>query len=449
MIVNLQERIAELENNQKKNSSNSSMPPGSDIGRRKQTQSLRTSSGKKPGGQTGHLGETLSFSPTPDEIVTHIVSQCACCGKNISCVNANDYERRQVYDIPPIQMIVTEHLSEIKNCPKCNTVNKATFPEGVNQPVQYGTRVQTFAAYFTQQQLLPYARTTQIFQDLFGHQLSQSFLVNNNKRLAQQLQPFIKELKEKLLHQPVLHADETGYYYNGDRNWLHTLCTENHTLYMPHKVRGKLGIDAMGILPDFKGTLIHDFWKPYNKYSCNHALCNVHHLRELTFCEEVLNCTWAGKMKQFLLKHLQKVNSIKAAGARCFTKGQLQYVHKKYDELITEGKQLYPPPEKVVGKRGPTKKSKPHNLLDRFVDFKSGVLAFILDFSIPFGNNIAEQSIRMMKVKQKISGCFRSEQCAKDFADTRSYIATMQKQGYSIFQALENAISDNPSKLLA
>lgn len=449
MILKLEARITELENNQKKNSTNSSKPPSSDMGKPKQTQSLRKSSGKKPGGQTGHSGETLSFSTTPDEIITHVLSHCACCGKNISGLATLDFERRQVYDLPPIEILVTEHQSEIKSCPKCNTVNKAAFPAGVSQPVQYGTGVQTLAAYFTQFQLLPYARTAQLFRDLFGHSVSASFLVNNNRRLAVQLEPFIKKLKKKLLKQPVLHADETGYYYQGRRNWLHTLCTEKHTFYMPHAKRGKLAMDAMGILPDYKGTLVHDFWKAYNDYCCNHALCNIHHLRDLTFCEEVLNCSWAAKAKQFFLNLLDKVKIAKESGAACLTRWQLQSISKKYNELITEGQQLYPPPKKIKGRRGVTKKSKTHNLLERFIHYKAEVLAFAKNFSIPFGNNLAEQAIRMVKVKQKISGCFRSEQGAKDFADIRSYIATMQKQGYTIIQAIEDAIMGYPKKLLA
>ncbi|WP_339383029.1 IS66 family transposase, partial [Nodularia sp. LEGE 06071] len=407
MILKLEARITELENNQKKNSTNSSKPPSSDMGKPKQTQSLRKSSGKKPGGQTGHSGETLSFSTTPDEIITHVLSHCACCGKNISGLATLDFERRQVYDLPPIEILVTEHQSEIKSCPKCNTVNKAAFPAGVSQPVQYGTGVQTLAAYFTQFQLLPYARTAQLFRDLFGHSVSASFLVNNNRRLAVQLEPFIKKLKKKLLKQPVLHADETGYYYQGRRNWLHTLCTEKHTFYMPHAKRGKLAMDAMGILPDYKGTLVHDFWKAYNDYCCNHALCNIHHLRDLTFCEEVLNCSWAAKAKQFFLNLLDKVKIAKESGAACLTRWQLQSISKKYNELITEGQQLYPPPKKIKGRRGVTKKSKTHNLLERFIHYKAEVLAFAKNFSIPFGNNLAEQAIRMVKVKQKISGCFR------------------------------------------
>ena len=172
----------------------------------------------------------------------------------------SDFERRQVYDIPPIEMMVTEHQGEIKSCPKCNTINKAAFPAGVSQPVQHGIGVQTWAAYFTQFQLLPYARTAQLFRDLLDHSVSASFLVNNNRRFAAQLQPFIKKLKKKLLKQPVLHADETGYYYQGQRNWLHTVCTDKHSFYMPHAKRGKPAMDAMGVLPVYEGTLAQSFF---------------------------------------------------------------------------------------------------------------------------------------------------------------------------------------------
>ena len=211
LIKLLEARVNELESNQKKDSSNSSKPPSSDIGKPQRTQSLRTKSGKKPGGQHGHIGETLCFTATPDVVVVHTVKQCDCCGKSLSGGVVEQYECRQVFDIPPIEMQVTEHRSEIKNCPFCHTSNKALFPEGVNQPVQYGINVQQLAVYFTQYQLLPYGRTAEIFNDLFGHALSNSFLVNNNHRCAVNLQPFIKDLKAVLLNQPVLHADETGF----------------------------------------------------------------------------------------------------------------------------------------------------------------------------------------------------------------------------------------------
>ncbi len=272
IIKQLEARITFLENNQKKDSSNSSKPPSSDIGKPLHTKSLRTKSGKKPGGQQGHKGETLSFTATPNEVVVYPVKHCSCCGKSLAVYPVVDYDRRQVFDIPPIEMLVTEHKGEVKNCPHCHSVNHAVFPCGINQPVQYGINVQQLAVYFTQYQLLPYGRTSEIFEDLFGHALSSSFLVNNNHRCAVNLQPFIKELKATLISQPVLHADETGFYFEGQRNWLHTICTDKHTFYAPHLKRGTEAMHDMGILPFYEGTLIHDFWKSYNEFECTHSL---------------------------------------------------------------------------------------------------------------------------------------------------------------------------------
>lgn len=446
IIKLLEARVEMLENNQKRDSSNSSKPPSSDIGKPQRTQSLRTKSGKKPGGQHGHSGETLSFSAAPDEVVVHSVKQCNCCGKSLSDIVAIDYERRQVFDIPPIEMQVTEHRSEIKNCPRCNINSRAAFPESVSQPVQYGFNVQQLAVYFTQYQLLPYGRTAEIFKDLFGHTLSSSFLVNNNQRCAVNLQPFITDLKATLLTQPVLHADETGFYFEGKRNWLHTISTDKHSFYAPHIKRGTEAMNDMDVLPLYSGTLMHDFWKSYNEFGCNHALCNVHHLRDLTFCNEIEKSSWAGNAKQLLLDLHAKVMTAKDSGATALSKGQLQYWSKKYDTLMNEGLHKHPVPKKEKGKRGVAKRSKTQNLIERFIDYKEQILAFAKDFQIPFGNNVAEQAIRMMKVKQKISGCFRSEQGAKDFADIRSYISTMKKQGIPIMQALAAAIQGSPLK---
>lgn len=444
MIKLLEARIEVLENNQKRDSSNSSKPPSSDIFKPQHTQSLRTKSGKKPGGQHGHIGETLSFTATPDEVVVHAVKQCGCCGKSLFAGVVTQYERRQVFDIPPIEMQITEHRSEIRNCPFCQTLNKAAFPEAVNQPVQYGINVQQLAVYFTQYQLLPYGRTAEIFNDLFGHALSHSFLVNNNHRCAVNLQPFISDLKAVLLKQPVLHADETGFYFEGQRNWLHTLSTDKHTFYAPHIKRGTEAMKEMNVLPVYKGVLVHDFWKSYNEFECHHALCNVHHLRDLTFCHEIEKSNWAGRTRQLLIDLHAKVMIAKDAGAQSLSKGQLHYWRKKYDDLMKEGLRMHPVEKKQKGKRGVAKKSKTQNMLARFVDYKEQILSFTNNFLIPFGNNIAEQAIRMMKVKQKISGCFRSEKGAKDFADIRSYIATMKKQDKPIIQVIAAAIQGNP-----
>jgi transposase len=444
MIKMLEARIEILENNQKKNSSNSSKPPSSDIGKVPRTQSLRTKSGKKPGGQHGHPGQTLTLSTTPDEVVIHTVKLCQCCGKSLQGKPVINYERRQVFDIPPIEMFVTEHKSEIKSCPNCHTFTRGEFPETVNQPVQYGTNVQQLAVYFTQYQLLPYDRTSQIFKDLFGHALSNSFLVNNNRRCAANLQPFIEDLKATLLKEPVLHADETGFHFEGQRHWLHTISTENHSFYAPHIKRGAEAMNDMKILPYYRGVLVHDCWKSYADFDCIHSLCNVHHLRDLTFCHEVEKSSWAALAKKMLLDLHAKVMVAKDARASALSKGQLHYWSRKYDDLVSEGIRLHPVAAKQEGKRGVVKKTKTQNMIARFGEHKDQILAFANNFLIPFGNNIAEQAIRMMKVKQKISGCFRSGQGAQDFANIRSYISTMKKQGISIMQALAAAIQGTP-----
>jgi transposase len=443
-IGHLEARIKELENNQLKNSSNSSKPPSSDMGKVQRTKSLRTSSGKKPGGQAGHQGESLSFSPAPDAVVIHRAQRCSCCDKSLPDETPGNYERRQVFDIPPIKMQVTEHRAVISQCPRCGTRNKGLFPDSVSQPVQYGVQVRQLAVYLTQYQLLPYERVREFFEDLLGHRISGSFLVNNNRRCADGLQSFMGDLKVELQQQAVLHVDETGYYYMGQRNWLHTVSTDKYSFYAPHTNRGTAAMYEAGVLPGYQGVLVHDFWKAYNEFDCTHALCNVHHLRDLTFCHEIEKSNWAADMKQLLLALHQKVVTAKQSGAACLTQGQWYYWSRKYDNLLNEGLRQHPPPQKQQGKRGVVKKSKTGNLLERFVNNKGAILAFAKNFLIPFGNNIAEQAIRMMKVKQKISGCFRSEQGAKDFAIIRSYIATIKKHGQNIMQALHHAILGNP-----
>jgi transposase len=434
-------RVTELENNQKKNSGNSSKPPSTDIGKAKRTMSLRESSNKKPGGQPGHKGSTLEFRETPDLIIVHPIESCEHCGQDLRLQGAQGYESRQVFDLPPIKLQVTEHRGEIKSCPCCKAVTRAAFPARVTHQVQYGLEIQKLAVYFSNYQLLPYKRTSDMFEDLLGHRINESSLVSMNQRCADSLAGFIRELKKTIAEQPVIHADETGYYYNGVRNWLHVLTTEQHTLYMPHAKRGTAAMDAMGILASYKGRLVHDFWKPYLEYDCAHALCNVHHLRDLTFCAEVENSPWAPEMIACLLSADQLVEQEKQAGKTALSSDQLCHQNQKYDELIKAGWDNHPPPEKQKGKRGAVKKSKTQNLIQRFEQHKEQVLAFMNDFKVPFGNNLAEQAIRMMKVKQKISGCFRSELGANTFATIRSYLSTMQKQGVTAMGALHNAFS--------
>ena len=421
----------------KKNSSNSSKPPSTDIVR---TKSLRISTGRKAGGQKGHKGATLSISEAPDKIVIHRPLECSGCGKNISEVGSLRFERRQVYDIPPIRMQVCEHRSEIKCCPHCAKENKGVFPEEVTHCTQYGRNLKQFGVYLTQYQLLPLGRSAQLIEDLTGHKLSVASLVNVNEQCSEKLSGFIEALKDNLQKEPVMHSDETGFYYESKRNWLHVATTSFLTYYFAHEKRGREAMDQMGILGDYKGIVMHDYWKSYLDYLCDHSLCNVHHLRDLTFCHEQEKSQWAADMKALLLGMKAATDKSKEMGLQSLNEQQQQQFAAKYDLLIKEGYLQHPFPEKQPGKRGVVKKSKTQNILERFKNHREDIIRFIRDFRVPFGNNLAEQAIRMMKVKQKISGCFRSKQGAACFATTRSYIDTMRKNGYCIMDAIGRAI---------
>jgi len=433
----LQEALDKLN----KNSSNSSKPPSTDIVR---TKSLRISTGKKAGGQKGHSGTTLQISETPDEVIVHKPGQCSGCGKDISGFGSLRYECRQVYDIPPVRMKTYEHRSEIKCCPHCQKENKGVFPAGVSHCTQYGINLKQFAIYLTQYQLLPLGRSAQLIEDLTGHTLSAATLVNINENCSGQLSGFIEAVKENLHKAPVIHSDETGYYYQGNRNWLHVATTACLTYYFAHEKRGKAAMDEMGILPNYKGNVMHDYWKSYLDYLCMHSLCNTHHLRDLTFCHEQEKSQWAAEMKALLLEMKQITEDCKEQGLQSLDELQQQQLTAKYNLLVEEGYRQHPLAKKEVGKRGVIKKSKTQNLLERFKNHGEDIIRFIRDFRVPFGNNLAEQAVRMMKVKQKISGCFRSKEGAQSFATIRSYIDTMRKNGFCIIDAIGHAIVGNP-----
>lgn len=425
-----------------KNSRNSSKPPSSDPVRK--TQSLRSLSGKKPGGQPGHKGTTLTMSASPDYIEVHDVHHCSHCHSELTSMEPDDYERRQVYDVPPIKIMVTEHRRAVKTCPHCGWVNKGAFPQGVDQPTQYGEGLQTLGIYLTQYQLLPYDRCAQLLQDLLGHSPSQATLVSMAERCARQLPAFEHRIKEALCSCSVLHVDETGYYFGGKRNWLHVAATEQCTYYFTHEKRGGEALEAMGILGCYEGVAMHDYWPCYLDYDCGHVFCHAHHLRDLTFCVEREKSRWAQEMKALLLEMKQSVEEEAQRGGCCLSAGMFGQYHRRYWELLEQGEREHPLPQNQQGRRGRIAKSKARNLLERFREHASEMLRFCCDFSIPFANNVAEQALRMMKVKQKISGCFRSSEGAEGFALIRSYIDTVRKQGLSIWESLKSAMLANP-----
>jgi len=428
-----------------KNSNNSSKPPSSDGYSKPAPKSLRKKTGKPSGGQRGHKGQTLRMVVKPDVVEKHGITACTHCCADLSHAPVIDVERRQIFDLPPITLQVTEHQAHIKHCKTCGKNSKATFPDGIGKGAQYGTNIQAILTYFNQYQLLPYQRTQEMFQDLFNIHLSQGTIKNVLSRGADALSKFTEHLKTTLLASPTNYFDETGLRVETKLNWLHVASNEKLTYYFIHNKRGKEAMDEMGILPDYQGYAVHDHWMSYYRYNCQHVLCNAHHLRELTFIEEQYQQPWATKMKDCLLGIKAAVEDANALGHSALTQAQIVGFEHYYDGIVCEAKQQIPIIEAPkLKKRGRVKKHKSHNLLNRLIEHKNEVLAFMYNFSLPFDNNLAERDIRMTKLKQKISGCFRSEDGGDIFCSLRSYLSTVKKQGINRLDALIDLFNGNP-----
>lgn len=441
----LTERVRQLEDQRAKDSHNSSKPPSSDGGRKQTKGNLRKKSGRSAGGQKGHQGSTLKMVDKPDKEIVHPVDRCEDCDFSLVDEAVIDYERRQVFDIPPLKIEVTEHQAEIKICPCCGKVIKAFFPAGVDQPVQYGNRIKSLSVYLMNYQFHPYDRNREFFEDVFSHSLSVGTLWQNNLACYNALAVSEAVTKQLIIDSPVARFDETGYAVNGKRQWLHVASTPHLTAYMPHPKRGKEAMDEMNILPQYGGTAVHDFWKTYFNYECKHALCNAHLLRELIFISEQYKQSWAQDMIGLLLRIKMVVDEAKQS-TDCLDPKTIQTFEDEYQQILEEGFQANPPPDtsKLPKKRGRQKQSKAKNLLDRLREYQNEVLAFMYDFKVPFDNNLAERDIRMMKVQQKISGCFRSEEGARIFCRIRGYISTVRKQGINVLEAIQMAMDGKP-----
>ena len=438
----LQEQIKELKDRLGKDSHNSNKPPSSD-GLGKKPVSLRTKSGRKPGGQPGHRGRTLEFSDNPDHIVVHSPTCCIGCGTSLEAVSAACSERRQVVDLPPLALEVTEHRSEHKVCPGCGCQNQGVFPVEAVTSLQYGPRVKALGLYLLNYQLLPYKRIADFFADLFDASLSPGTLFEAQQSASTRLQPVVAAIRKALQKAEVAHFDETGFRVEGVLHWLHSASTASLTAYSWHKKRGKIGMDAAGVLPNFTGRAVHDGYKSYQQYDCSHALCNAHHLRELTALYEQTGAEWAKQMRHLLVEIKNAVETAKQQGKTRLSVLWEAHFEGRYRQIIKQGFAANPPPAPISGKRGRVKQSTARNLLERLQN-EEQVLAFLYDFAVPFDNNQAERDIRMMKLQQKISGCFRSTAGADAFCRIRSYICTLQKQGQQILSSLEHALRGTP-----
>jgi len=438
-VLTLEAKVRELEGRLALNSANSSKPPSSDGLQKPAPCSLRVKTGRKPGGQPGHPGHTLKQVETPDHTQVHSLETCTCgrCGgASLKDAPVLDYERRQVFDLPPMRLEVTEHRAEIKRCPFSGLDVRAAFPSGVEAPAQYGPHFRGFMLYFSNQQILPFDRLRKTCLDLFGQPLSLGTLTQTNARAYEALAPVEAAIIQGLIAAPVVHADESGLRVEGKLHWLHVASTPSLTFYGVHGNRGTEAMDALGVLPHCRSWLIHDFWKSYFKYEALHALCNQHLLRELKFLSEQQGEIWAEQLSKFLLDWNGDPRARDGLKEDVFEKA-----HRQYQRIIRKGRVDHPRRQPGQGR---TKQDKATNLLDRLEDYDLCILAFLLDPNVPFTNNQGEQDIRMIKVKQKISGCFRTLPGAQCFARIRGYLSTCRKQGQNLWDACFQAAIGQP-----
>jgi len=444
-VDELQAQVHTLQEQVAKDSHNSHKPPSSDGLAKPKPKSLRPKSQRPTGGQPGHPGHTLRMVETPDRIVPHRVERCSGCGRSLAGQKPDRVERRQVHDVPEPKLEVTEHQAEVKTCP-CGYVNRATFPPEAAAPVQYGPRVKSVAVYLGEYQLLPFDRLTEIMRDLFAcDSFSQGTLANFKADCSRRLEPVEAAIRDLATAAPVVGFDETGVRATGSLHWLHTVSTRLLTWYYAHKRRGCEAMDAAGILADYRGRAVHDFWKSYFDYGCDHALCNGHLLRELIFLWEQQSQQWAKAMIEHLLAIKEAVATASAAGLTALSPDDQHRFLKRYKRIVKAGYAQNPiaaPPGPK--RRGRRKQTKARNLLDRFRDHPDEILAFMRDFAVPFDNNQSERDLRMIKLRQKISGTFRSFQSLVNFCRIRGYVSTARKNGLNALDALQRVFLGNP-----
>jgi transposase len=445
-IAALKAHIAELERRLGLNSSNSGKPPSSDgLKKPARVTSLRERSGKKPGGQKGHKGETLRQVTDPNEVVDHYPSACSMCGAGLDPEASVGHSARQVFDLPePQPLVVTEHRAHDCQCAVCGATTRAPFPDGVNAPVQYGARIAAFVVYLLHYQLLPEDRLVELMADLFGVKLAAATIARMSRICAERLRGFAETVRDLVAGALVKHMDETGFRIAGKTQWLHVACTALLTFYRVCAKRGSL-------LANVTGIVVHDHWKPYyTMQGVLHALCNAHHLRELKALVEIEREDWARKMQRLLRRACHAANLARERGVPLKPR-LIECFERCYDAILAEGLGFHAAQVplaraamKGTGKRrGRAPRRTGHNLLLRLATRKEDTFRFLHDPTVPFTNNQAERDGRMMKLRQKISGGFRSFEGAMDFAVIRSFFSTAKKQSWNII----DAVTSEPSNL--
>jgi transposase len=457
--VQLQSRIRELEKSLveecavepvpvvKRDSHNSNQPPSLDLPwtKPKRTRSLRKKSDLRVGGQPGHAGVTLQMVAAPNRIIEHIISVCSGCGASLEAVEPSRFFRRQAFEIENGSLAVVEHRASTKVCQSCGNLSKGQFPLSAKAPVQYGASVFSRALYLHLYQLLPVARTQEAMRDLFGCDISQASIQRAARLCSDKLIRCEQRIKAAIRGSAVIGADETGIRINGTNAWVHVARTDSLTHLASHTHRGQAAFNAIGILNQFKGTLVRDGWFSYKWYQqCNHSLCNAHLLRDLTYIGEAEpdHEPWTTALAKLLIEIKVAVETARNSSQTALTSELHEDFLNRYDMLIAKGEEAVrgSPKVKSVGLTA-------ENLLNRFIKNKAEVLRFMADFAVPFDNNGSERDLRMLKVQQKIAGCFRTTEGVQTFCRVRSYLSSARKQGRGLLTALEQALKGKPIAL--
>ena len=445
-INELNQTIKELNEKLNKTPKNSSKPPSSEGLNKPAPKSLRISSGKKPGGQVGHPGTSLVTLTIPDETIPHMPSTCVKCKHHDLCKNNSAIgEKRQVIDAV-VDVKITEHQSLVIDCPRYGVQLKGEFPDSIRAPVQYGQNLQALAVSMNTIGAVSLDRTKEILSGIFNIPLSTGTICNMVSSCANTVERAVEDIRQKLTEVEVINCDETGTRVEGKTMWVHNASNSQYTHLSIHEKRGQEGIDSGMVLPQFKGIAVHDCWAPYWKYpQISHALCNVHLLRELNGIQENNpEQKWPGDFKDLMLEMKGAKEQAIDKGKDRITKKMNEDFNQRYEEILSAGYAENPEVQTDNKKRGRKKKGKILSLIDRLSTYQESVCLFIENFAVPFENNQAERDIRMVKVKTKVSGCFRTIEGARNYLKIMSYIGTAKKHGYNAFKSIYQAISGNP-----
>jgi len=433
-VTELQGRVADLEERLGRNPRNSSMPPSAELFTKPPTPSRaeRRAAAKKQGKQPGAPGKHLAQVADPDVVVHHTPSACTSCGSGLGDAEVVGTERRQVFELPRIRLVVTEHVAERRRC-RCGSTTKATFPRDAIAPACYGPSVRSLAAYLAVHQHLPMDRMAQLFADVLAAPVSVGALASMVTEAADATGPFLSAARQLLRDAPTVHFDETGGRATGRLHWVHSASTGLLTLLDCHPKRGRVAMDDLGVIGQMSGVAVHDGWRPYRHYEVDHALCNAHHLRELTAVAIGWDQGWANDLAGLLVEAKHATEAARAKRADHLDPATLHSIRVRYGQLVAKGFAANPPPD--VGKRRGYEK-KAFNLLVRLDTQRADVLRFTVNFHVPFDNNQAERDIRMIKLQQKISGSWRTLAGARNFCAIRSYVSTLRKHDLDILDGL-------------